>query len=274
MLGPFEMMERRLFCAALGFALPAFAVVEAMGQSTHSRAADHRRGLLVARPHLAHSQSALPGGQPLGIIPRDGILYVPAGFRPDQPPPLMLLLHGAGARGEDILRTFHRLADRYGILLVAPSSRRQSWDIVLGELGEDVARIDTALTRVFDRFAVDPARIAVAGFSHGASYALSLGVLNGALFTHALAFSPGFISSSEASVRPRVFVSHGLKDSVLPIDQTSRRIVTRLRGSGFEVIYREFADGHVVPPELAEEALTWFVQGERRAAVLQAQLSD
>src|SRR4051812_5720390 len=95
MLGPFEMMERRLFCAALGFALPAFAVVEAMGQSTHSRAADHRRGLLVARPHLAHSQSALPGGQPLGIIPRDGILYVPAGFRPDQPPPLMLLLHGA-----------------------------------------------------------------------------------------------------------------------------------------------------------------------------------
>ena len=65
-----------------------------------------------------------------------------------------------------------------------------------------------------------------------------------------------------------------MKDSVLPIDQTSRKIVPRLRHNGFEVVYREFADGHVVPPALAEEAFGWFAKGESKAAVLQGQLPD
>jgi predicted esterase len=236
--------------------------------------ADHRRGLLHARPHLVHAPSAVPGAQPLGISPRDGILYVPTSYRPDRPPALMLLLHGAGARAEDIFKTFRPIADKYDVLLVVPSSRRESWDIVLGEYGADVARIDKALARLFDRFAVNPARVAIAGFSDGASYALSLGVRNGALFTHVLAFSPGFISSSEASVRPRIFISHGLSDAVLPIDQTSRKIVPGLRLNGFEVVYREFADGHVVPPEVADEAVEWFVKERAGPRVLQGQLPD
>jgi len=85
-----------------------------MGQSAQSAAADHRRGLLHARPHLVHAPSAVPGTEPLGINPRDGLLYVPTSYRPDRPPPLMLLLHGAGARAEDILRTFRQIADKYG----------------------------------------------------------------------------------------------------------------------------------------------------------------
>jgi poly(3-hydroxybutyrate) depolymerase len=40
---------------------------------------------------------------------------------------------------------------------------------------------------------VDPQRICVSGFSDGASYALSLGLANGDLFTHVAAFSPGFM---------------------------------------------------------------------------------
>ena len=122
------------------------------------------------------------------------------------------------------------------------------------------------------------AGVAVALLALGAANAMgqvSLGVRNGALFTHVLAFSPGFISSSEASVRPRIFVSHGLRDAVLRIDQTSRKIVPGLRLNGFEVVYREFADGHVVPPELADEApFGWFVKERARPPVLQGQLPD
>jgi phospholipase/carboxylesterase len=176
----------------------------------------------------------------------------------------VLLLHGAGARAEDILRTFRQIADKYGVLLAVPSSRRQSWDIVLGQYGEDVARIDKTLSRVLDRYAVDPARVAIAGFSDGASYALSLGILNGALFTHVLAFSPGFTPSSKAAARPQIFIAHGIKDSVLPIDQTSRKIVARLRHNGFEPVYREFPDGHVVPPDLADEAFAWVCPRENQ----------
>jgi predicted esterase len=51
-----------------------------------------------------------------------------------------------------------------------------------------------------------------------------------------------------------VSVSHGTGDDVLPIDRTSRRIVPVLRDDGYEVDYREFDGGHVVPPEVAREA--------------------
>ena len=59
--------------------------------------------------------------------------------------------------------------------------------------GPDVAYMDQALHHVFERYSIDPGRIGLAGFSDGASYALSLGVANGDLFTHIMAFSPGFM---------------------------------------------------------------------------------
>src|SRR3712207_7974813 len=51
-----------------------------------------------------------------------------------------------------------------------------------------------------------------AGFSDGASYALSLGIPNGDLFTHLVAFSPGFAAPDGQRGHPRVFVGHGVDD--------------------------------------------------------------
>lgn len=101
--------------------------------------------------------------------------------------------------------------------------------------------------------AVDTKHLAVSGFSDGASYALSLAVAND-LFTHALAFSPGFIAAMPTGLRgkPRVFISHGVHDRVLPVERCSRRLVPRLRQGGYEVGYREFNDAHVVPGKTVE----------------------
>ena len=52
-----------------------------------------------------------------------------------------------------------------------------------------------------------------------------------------------------------------MRDTVLPIDRTSRRIVPRLKAAGYEVAYRESPDGHTVPPEIARDALAWFLGG-------------
>jgi phospholipase/carboxylesterase len=65
--------------------------------------------------------------------------------------------------------------------------------------------------------AVDAGRLAVEGFSDGASYALSIGLTNGDLLTHVVAFSPGFASPVAYTGKPPVFVSHGTHDEVLPI---------------------------------------------------------
>jgi len=99
----------------------------------------------------------------------------------------------------------------------------------------------------------------VAGFSDGASYALSLGLINGDLFSDILAFSPGFMAPTEQADAPRVFISHGLRDGVLPIDACSRSLARKLRQAGYDLDYREFDGGHAVPPEMVTAAVARFL---------------
>ncbi len=197
----------------------------------------------------------------MGLRPLEagGYLYVPAGYGAERPASLVLLLHGAGEDARDGLALLRGQADGAGLILLALSSRGPTWDLILGRgrYGRDVAAIDEALTQTFSSYAVDPDRVAVGGYSDGASYAISLGISNGDLFGHVLAFSPGFMAPAGRVSSPRFFVSHGTRDRWLPIDRTSRRLVPELEGAGYEVRYREFDGPHVVPPGIAQEAVDW-----------------
>jgi phospholipase/carboxylesterase len=223
---------------------------------------EYEQGRLRSRPVRAPAERAPIGLHALGTEadPVDGYLYVPAGYRVETPTPLVLLLHGAGEDARDGLAQMRGQADEAGLILLAPGSRGPTWDLILnrGRYGPDVAAIDRALGHAFSRCAVDPARVGVGGYSDGASYSLSLGLANGDLFSGVLAFSPGFLVPTDQKGSPRVIVSHGTRDGWLPIDFCSRRIVPRLERAGYEVRYREFEGGHVVPPAIAREAASWF----------------
>jgi phospholipase/carboxylesterase len=91
--------------------------------------------------------------------------------------------------------------------------------------GPDAEFIDRALEQTFDRLAVDAKKLAVEGFSDGASYTLSIGLTNGDLFTHVLAFSPGFAAPAGREGTPRIFVSHGVNDNVLPLSLSEARLL-------------------------------------------------
>jgi phospholipase/carboxylesterase len=128
-----------------------------------------------------------------------------------------------------------------------------TWDLIAGGLGRDVAVLDAALAAVSERTAVS--RTVVGGFSDGASYALSLGLANGDLFDAVLAFSPGFVAPPGRQGSPRIWISHGTHDRVLPVDRCGRRVARDLSAAGYEVTYEEFDGGHVVTPELVTAAL-------------------
>jgi phospholipase/carboxylesterase len=217
-------------------------------------------GRLTARPRLV--KNAAPSGlQPLKLEgKRDGFIYVPAGYGADRPAPLMLMLHGAGGNARHSIPLLEHLADEAGLILLAPDSRDRTWDVIMGGYGPDVAYINRALKQTFDRYNIDPTRMAIGGFSDGASYALSLGVANGDLFTHVIAFSPGFMAPASEHGSPALFISHGTHDRVLPIDACGRKIVARVRRAGYRVRYREFDGPHTVPPEIADEAIDWFLK--------------
>lgn len=215
-------------------------------------------GRLLARP-TQPSGTATLGLQPLGLnSDRDGFLYVPSGYRVDKPAPLVLMLHGSGNNARNGLAPFRHLADAKGLILLAVDSRSRTWDVILDWYGSDVAFIDRALAQTFSRYAIDSKHIAVEGFSDGASYALSLGMTNGDLFTHVIAFSPGFMALAQTRGKPRLFISHGKWDHILPIDRCSRRMVPLLQRASYNVLYREFYGFHTVPNAIAREALHWF----------------
>jgi phospholipase/carboxylesterase len=193
-----------------------------------------------------------------------GLLQIPAGAHPG-PLPFVLLLHGAGARAQNGLALLASplVSDR--LVLLAPQARGRTWDGVGGVYGPDVETIDDLLAVAFARFQVDPMRLAVGGFSDGASYALSLGVANGHLFTHVMAFSPGFVRPGPAENPPFIFISHGRQDPVLPLDRCSGRIRPALRAAGCEIDYCEFDGGHEVPAHVRARAVRWLEQDTRTA---------
>jgi phospholipase/carboxylesterase len=119
--------------------------------------------------------------------------------------------------------------------------------------------INAALEKVIGEYNIDRNKLAIGGFSDGASYALSLGLINGDLFTQVIAFSPGFFFSPLLRGKPEVYISHGVQDRILPIDPCSRRIVPRLQNEGYNITYREFNDEHLIPDAVRSEAVSWFL---------------
>lgn len=219
------------------------------------------RARFVARPRQ-QTQTPTPGLRALSISKgRDALLYVPELLREsDGPAPLVVTLHGAGGNETYGIELLRSQADALGVVLLSPASRGSTWDVILDNFGPDVEFINTAMERTFDAYNIDPARLAIGGFSDGASYALSVGLANGDLFTHILAFSPGFSAHPLTTGKPHVFVSHGKRDRVLPIEVCSRRLVPTLRAWGHVVDYHEFDGPHRVPAELATLAVEQLTQ--------------
>ncbi|MFI5310231.1 MAG: alpha/beta hydrolase [Gemmatimonadales bacterium] len=214
---------------------------------------------LSARPAIP-SRTAVAGLTHLALESgRDAILYVPPGTAPGTKLPFILLLHGATMRPESQLSLLQGIAESRGIALLAVKSLDYTWDAIRGEYGPDIAFIDRALKEAFGSVLIDPSRVAVEGFSDGASYALALALSNGDLFSRAIAFSAGFIPPFETQGKPRVFISHGIADRILPIDRAGRSIAGQLRSAGYQVDYREFDGPHTVPLDIATAAVDWFL---------------
>ena len=186
---------------------------------------------------------------------RDATIRVPEKFT--APMPLLVLFHGAGGAGERMLARVSAFTDDAGIAVLSPSSEDSSWDAIRGGFDADVAMIDAALTKVFDQLPIDPKRVIAGGFSDGATYALSLGLINGDFFRKIVALSPGFIVPGEERDRPGIFISHGTEDPILPYERCGKRIAAELKGRGYDVTFRDFHGGHEIPPAIGKEAFAW-----------------
>jgi phospholipase/carboxylesterase len=248
-----DKISRREFCA-----LASVAATVPLGSSCSSLTATND-GRLSVRPKGAVNVSTT-GQVKLGLdSERDAILQLPDGDK-NRALPLLVMLHGAGQNADEMFEYLGSSYQEPGVVVLAPNSRDYTWDALHGGFGEDIEFLNRALSRTFETVTIDPARLAVGGFSDGATYALSLGLINGDLFPRVVAFSPGFVVDGTPNGKPKFFVSHGTRDHILPIDSCSRRIVASLKQRGYEVTFREFNGDHEIPEDVASDGMNWLAR--------------
>jgi phospholipase/carboxylesterase len=194
----------------------------------------------------------------LGNSLADGMVYVPTSYQSASPAPFALLLHGAGGVSSSFITPFVPIANATGQVLLAVDSRKITWDGVgNGRFGPDIAFLDLALGDTFAKYAIDARRVAVGGFSDGATMSIAVGLANGDLFTKVIAWSPGGLIGSEYRGKPPVFVTHGVNDPIISVRITREDTVPALERKGYTVTSREHLGGHVVPDELRYESMLW-----------------
>ena len=220
----------------------------------------------IVIPAKSSTQTTSAGLQELSG--RNGLLYIPTAHA--EPLPLLILLHKAGGSASEWFSgegSYARYADKGRFIILAPESPGQSWGTGPKNWGYDYVAINRALEEAFARCAIDRNRLAIGGFSDGASYALSIGLANGDVFRSIIAFSPGFIVRAQARGRsgpngveiPLVYIAHGTGDNVLPIGSTSRIFASQLRKNGYNVEFHEFSGGHHAPRQVADQAMNWLM---------------
>src|SRR5690349_2455780 len=148
-------------------------------------------GLLIAAPVLLAQSGPdrveVPPSTDAGLIALsdEGWAYVPATAAHERAQ-VVVLLHGAGGTARRMIDRFRRVADAEGVVLVAAKSAGRTWGLIEAMaqshghglyrfVGGDSARVERALAELRRSEGIAPERVVLAGFSDGASFALSLG---------------------------------------------------------------------------------------------------
>jgi phospholipase/carboxylesterase len=194
--------------------------------------------------------------------------------------PLVVLLHGFGAPGTDLVSLHRALglppdtrfafpAGLVDLSRVFGGDARAWWDIDLEARMARAARgeprdpneipehMDAAVTAVADwldnyRAQTPSAKLILGGFSQGAMLALEV-ALHLTEPPHALALlSSTLLARSRQApllsklAHTRVFQSHGQSDVVLAYED-AEKLHTHLKGAGLDATFRSFRGGHEIP---------------------------
>lgn len=194
--------------------------------------------------------------------------------------PVVVLLHGYGAPGDDLVGLARRLDVDPTVRFVLPEAPleiggagRAWWRLDIGRLrsgtdrdlsdevpeGMPAARRKVlSLVRDVEReLGVPPSRIVLAGFSQGAMLALDVAlhleepVAGVAVLSGTLVAEREWVPRMPAKETVPVFVSHGRQDPLLPF-RMAEALRDRLETGGLTVHWVAFDGGHSIPPGVTE----------------------
>jgi len=194
------------------------------------------------------------------------LLFLPDeyGKDPERKWPLILFLHGAGERGDDL-----DLLKRHGIpkiteersdfpfIAVSPQCPRHSWWTA------EIESLNALLDHIVESYPVDTSRVYLTGLSMGGFGTWHLA----ASYPERFAAIAPICGGGDPEWAPRlkdipVWVFHGAKDEIVPLSE-SERMVEALKACGGDVRFTVYPEaGHDSWTQTYEnpELYEWFLQ--------------
>jgi phospholipase/carboxylesterase len=190
-------------------------------------------------------------------------VYVPPWYDPSQPAPLIMALHGGSGHGRLFLWNWVPEARSRCLIVVAPTAVGSTWSLMEPEI--DSQNLGSILTRVRDRWNIDPGHMLLTGMSDGGTFTLLSGLADDSPFTHlapvAASFHPFLLAmtSRDRLTALPVHLTHGAEDWMFPVSM-ARTAHRTLAAAGAPVVYREIADlSHAYPRDGQGEVLDWWL---------------
>lgn len=203
-------------------------------------------------------------------------IYEPSGAGPH---PTLLTLHGFGANALDLLGLAPHLCDGR-FLVVCPQGPLQvpisdaavghGWFPIAGAgpinvqaVLDAVEQLKTFLADAFERYPIDPRKLAIVGFSQGGVMAYSLGLSKPETFAGLAALSswlPKDLLSTfpnvPATEQLPVLIQHGSQDELVDVGR-ARQSVETLQNVNVPLTYREYEMGHQINAESLGDLSNW-----------------
>jgi phospholipase/carboxylesterase len=224
---------------------------------------------LSSRPAEGLYTSAVaPQGWPLRT-------FLPAGYEPNYPYPLLVFLHGQGSSEEEVLGLAPRLSRRnyvcialrgpHAVSLRSDGRPAFSW----GPDEQDDPLVEEyvfhAVEQTRRHYHVHSERIYLAGFREGAALAYRLGLLfperfaglvalNGAMPRHG-----GPLLRLPEVRRLRVLIGHGIANSVVPLS-LARQDYRLFYAAGLAVRMQTYPTTHRIHPHMLRDLNRWVME--------------
>lgn len=208
------------------------------------------------------------------------VMEIPAG---EGPFPGLLLSHGLGGSGGQIMRSMGRRMVARGYACIAPDythARREGRWEEFGASGANIRRAQKCLERLRARKEVDGARVFAAGNSMGAFLTIGLAaadpdaVCAAAVTAGGIVEVPGTPAPSRAAaerIRVPFLILHGGADTTVPPER-SEMLEEVLRAAGVPCERRVYPEaGHILlgVPGLEEMLDAWFQKHAAEAGAAQ-----
>jgi phospholipase/carboxylesterase len=201
--------------------------------------------------------------------------FLPTGYEPNYPYPLLVFLHGQGGSEEQVLRLAPRLSRRNYVCIalrgphvlgIRPDGRPScSW----GPEGDDDPLVEEYVFRAVEQtrrhYHVHSERIYLAGFHEGASLAYRLGLLFPERFAGIVSLNGALPRHGRPLLRLpevrklRVLIGHGIANAVVPLSM-ARQDYRVFYAAGMPVSLITYPTTHRIHPDMLRGIDRWVME--------------